>query len=152
MIIREYPYVDEFWGADVSNYEYEYEVEEEYPGEVKDIILDDIFNLVYEDSLPDVIEVYDEDGGLLCVISPIDYLSEEDIDLLNKLIQIVNNYTVIKYKKNGKYMLYPWEENTPEGWVDLGWSDETRKWILNIIEDKDKINKRYYLEDKDIKG
>ena len=78
-------YTDEFWGAKITDYEYE--VYEAYDGEVFEIVADLIKDKGY-DYIPDEIEVEanGRKGEREFVIDPYDYLSKEEIQELEDMI------------------------------------------------------------------
>jgi len=87
MIVNEHKYYDEFWGAKYPTYEYD--VEESYSNEVFDFLAMEIKRGL--DVIPNEIGVL-MDGSLTLydgdiIIDPYDYLTEEQVEELEKLIE-----------------------------------------------------------------
>jgi len=118
MYIKKHKFYDEYWGARIPVYEYD--VEEDYDGEVFDIIKNKI--LSYEiDSMPDTMEV--SDGIDTVEIIPEEYLSDEQYDYLEKLLKLVYDYIPIKDKQTSKIEILSALDNIPKGWVEIDWKD-----------------------------
>ena len=88
MIVIKHKYYDEFWGAKIPTYEYE--IKEGYSDEVFDFLKEEIEKGL--DYIPSEVEVFVDDGSLTLyggdiIIDPYDYLTEEQIEELEKLIE-----------------------------------------------------------------